>query len=386
MIEAAINRMDFPLEEYRARLDRTQEEMAKYDLPVLLLHQPENINYLTGLDDVMYVSYLALIVPRHGNPVFVIRDMEVSAAQSTSWVKDCVVYPDAGINPLGVSIEAARKALDDLGFAGGRIGLDDHSWFLTAERWKLLQMVLPHATLVAEPQIVDHLRLIKSKREIDNLRSAARSVDAGMRVGLDAIKDGVSERELAVAVYSELTRACTQVPDGCQITSGDRTNLIHGWSTDRRLERGDPVYFELNGIHKGYWARLMRTATVGPATTHQRRVAEKIITIQDEAIALMRAGVPASVVDKACREPILAAGLRQTYTNRTGYSLGLNQRPSTAELIRDFLPDVKWVLQPGMVFHMVAIAAGMGFSETVLITEDGPERLTRLDRALFESA
>lgn len=386
MTEAALNRMDFSLEEYRSRLHRTQEEMAKYDLPILLLHQPENINYLTGLDDVMYVSYLALVVPSRGNPVLVIRDMEVPAAQNTSWVKDYVVYPDAAIDPLRVSLDAAHRAVDGLGLAGGRIGLDDHSWFLTAERWKMLQTVLPHANLVAEPLIVDHLRLIKSQREVDYLRGAARSVDAGMRVGLDAIKCGVSERELAVAVYSELTRACTQVPDGCQITSGDRTNLIHGWSTDRRLERGDPVYFELNGIHKGYWARLMRTAVVGPATAQQRRIAEKIVGIQDEAIALMRPGIPASVVDQACREPIVAAGLRQTYTNRTGYSLGLNQRPSTAELIREFLPDVKWVLQPGMVFHMVAIAGGMGFSETVLVTEDGPERLTRLERTLFESA
>ncbi|TIV13340.1 MAG: aminopeptidase P family protein, partial [Mesorhizobium sp.] len=65
------------------------------------------------------------------------------------------------------------------------------------------------------------------------------------------------------------------------------------------------------------------------------------------------------------------------------YSLGLNQRPSAGEFIREFVPDVEWVLEPGMVFHMLMMAAGMGFSETVLVTEHGPERLTTMERKLF---
>ncbi|TIW73947.1 MAG: M24 family metallopeptidase, partial [Mesorhizobium sp.] len=99
--------------------------------------------------------------------------------------------------------------------------------------------------------------------------------------------------------------------------------------------------------------------------------------------ALMRPGTPASVVDRACREPLLASGLRETYTNRAGYSLGLNHRPSAGEFIREFVPGVEWVLEPGMVFHMLMMAAGMGFSETVLVTEKGPERLTTMERKLF---
>jgi Xaa-Pro dipeptidase len=36
-----------------------------------------------------------------------------------------------------------------------------------------------------------------------------------------------------------------------------------------------------------------------------------------------------------------------------------------------------------MVFHMYASAAGVSFSETVLVTEAGPERLTNLPRTLL---
>ncbi|NGO55632.1 aminopeptidase P family protein [Mesorhizobium camelthorni] len=374
--------MDFPADEYRARLHRTQEQMAKHDLPVLLLHQPENILFLTGFYTTGYFSYHALAVPRRGDPVLILRDMEVPAAHSTSWVKHHTVYADAA-EPLPVWLDAARRALDGLGLAGGRVGVDEHSWFLTVERWKMLQALLPNATLVGEPRIVDHLRLIKSPRELECLRAAARQVEVGMRAGIEAIAPGVMEREVAGAVFSALVKAGSGMPLSGIITSGNRTDLIHGDYSDRRLERGDTVYFELQGIHQKYWARLMRAAVVGSPTAEQQRIAETILRIQDEAIALMRPGTPAGVIDRACREPLLASGLRETYTNRAGYSLGLNYRPSAGEFIREFVPGVEWVLEHGMVFHMLMMAAGMGFSETVLVTERGPERLTRMERKLF---
>ncbi|MER9534240.1 Xaa-Pro peptidase family protein, partial [Mesorhizobium sp. M0309] len=194
MSEPANNGMDFPGEEYRARLQRTQEEMVKHDLPVILLHQPENILYLTGFYTTGYFSYHALAVPSRGDPVLILRDMEVPAAHSTSWVKSHTVYADAA-DPLPAWLDAARRALDGLGLAGGRVGVDEHSWFLTVERWKMLQALLPNATLVREPRIVDHLRLIKSPREIDYLRGAARQVEVGMRAGIETISPGVMERE-----------------------------------------------------------------------------------------------------------------------------------------------------------------------------------------------
>ncbi|SCK08525.1 Xaa-Pro dipeptidase [Variovorax sp. HW608] len=376
--------MDFPAEEYRNRLQRTQQEMEKQGLPLLLLHQPENILYLSGFYTTGYFSYHALAVPSRGDPVLIVRDVEVPAAKDSSWIKSYTTYADAP-DPLPVWLDAARRAIEGLGLGGGRIGVDEHSWFMTVERWKMLQAVLPHANVVAEPRIVDHLRLVKSPREIEYLRGAARCVEAGVQAGIDAIAPGVIERDLGAAVFSAMVKAGSEMPLSGIITSGARTNLIHGDYSDRRLEPGDNVYFEVSGIYHKYWTRIMRTATVGPASSEQLRVAETILRTQSEAIALMRPGTPASVIDRACREPILASGLKDSYTNRVGYSLGLNYRPSAGEFIREFVPGVDWILQSGMVFHMLMMAAGMGFSETILVTDNGAERLTSMERKLFSS-
>ena len=67
------------------------------------------------------------------------------------------------------------------------------------------------------------------------------------------------------------------------------------------------------------------------------------------------------------REAILREGLRETYDNITGYTLGFYAAagPRTSDFTRIFHPAADWTLEAGMVFHMYASAAGVSFSETV---------------------
>jgi Xaa-Pro dipeptidase len=137
---------------------------------------------------------------------------------------------------------------------------------------------------------------------------------------------------------------------------------------------------------RGYSARLMRPTVIGRPSAGQAAAAHALVAIQDEQIAAMRPGAAAAAVDRICREGVAKAGLRDAYDNYTGYTLGYYGAilpPRTSDFTRAFLPTADWVLEPGMVFHMYTGAQGMAFSETVLVTEGGPERLTRLERRLF---
>ena len=114
-------------------------------------------------------------------------------------------------------------------------------------------------------------------------------------------------------------------------------------------------------------------------------MADFLIELQDRQIAAMRPGALGRDVDAILREGVVAAGLRKRYENNTGYTLGyyFEQAPRTSDFTRVFTPRADWHLEPGMVFHMYTSAKGLAFSETVLVNEDGPERLTRLGRELF---
>ena len=90
-------------------------------------------------------------------------------------------------------------------------------------------------------------------------------------------------------------------------------------------------------------------------------------------------------VDAILREGVVPADLRESYENITAYTLGLYapQTPRTSDFTRIFTPVADWPLEAGMVFHVYASAGGAAISETVLVTPDGPERLTQSPRALL---
>jgi Xaa-Pro dipeptidase len=169
------------------------------------------------------------------------------------------------------------------------------------------------------------------------------------------------------------------------ITSGSRSGSLHGVLGNRALERGDVLHLELVPQVRGYSARIMRPTVIGSPSAAQADAARALIEIQDRQIAAMQPGARAADVDAICRAGVLKAGLRDRYDNATGYTLGYYApwSPRTSDFTRLFVPTASWRLEPGMVFHMYTSAAGLAFSETVLVTEAGAERLTRAERRLF---
>ena len=88
-------------------------------------------------------------------------------------------------------------------------------------------------------------------------------------------------------------------------------------------------------------------------------------------------------VDAILRDGVLSAGLRDATTTSPATRSGFTHPagPRTSDFTRIFHPQADWRLKASMVFHMYASASGASFSETVLVTERGPEPLTKLPRA-----
>jgi len=82
--------LPFPVQEYAARLARVQREMHGRGIRVLMINHLENIYYLTGYRTIGFYSFMALFVPGNGNPVHLVRLIEKSALQGSSWVEDAV--------------------------------------------------------------------------------------------------------------------------------------------------------------------------------------------------------------------------------------------------------------------------------------------------------
>ncbi|QRM33075.1 Xaa-Pro peptidase family protein [Microvirga sp. VF16] len=372
--------MIFEKSEYSARLDNVRAAMRAREIDLLIVDQSEFLIYLTGFS-ISENMYRACLVPLNGEPVMVLRAVDLGPFEDSSWLDQAVAFADWE-HPVAVM----AKTIHDMGFAARRVGIDEESYCMPLKRFRQLEGLLPDTKFVDFSGVLECLRARKSDAEIALIRQAARIADLGISAAVEDVGEGRSARDAAAVVHQVFMKEGADTSRAGIITAGVGNNFLHGYLTDTSLKSGEILHLELLPFVQGYSARIMRPVVIGPLG-ERARVAELLLEIQDRQFAAMKPGATACDVDAIAREGLLAAGLRPDYLNITGYNLGLYpiHTPRTSDFTRIFLPTSKWQLEPGMVFHMYVSASGLAFSETILITEHGFERLTQSPRKVFEA-
>lgn len=369
----------FDRAEFLDRLERLRRVMRERSADVMLLDDIEILAYFTGYErSISY--YRACLVPLEGEPLMVLRSLDAAPFLETAWFEQHVGYADAE-DPVALLVaEIARRW-----GPGARIGVDFGSHGMTVDVYRRLQAALPGAAFVDMTSVPWELRLVKSPLEIRHIEQASAIADQTMREMAERARPGMSGRDLAAYAagrYIELGALPGHVGP---ITYGKGWGFLHGHLHDTPMQDGDVLHIELVPRFRGYSARLMRSVVMGTPTAEQRETAQRLAALQDAQIAAMVPGASAREVDAMLRDGVVRAGLRDSYDNITGYTLGYySQQPvRSSDFTRVFGPHADWTLQAGMVFHMYTSARGLAFSETVLVDAGGPRRLTRLERKLY---
>jgi Xaa-Pro dipeptidase len=377
-------RLGFSLSEYRRRYALVLDGMRERDLDALLIRSPENITYLSGYETPGYYKYHCLIVGPGFEPVFVLRRFEELNVPEYSWLTKHVPVDDWQDPP-----EATARTLRDLGFDRSRIGVEKQGWFYTVAEHETLSRQLPQAVLIDAISILWDARMRKSPEEIDMMKRSAVIVDKAMQAGMAMAETGVSDDH----VNAEVNRVIFE--NGGEymglppfVLSGERTSLPHQTARSEIIGRRDTVYFEISASKWRYAAALMRTMFIGEPSERQRRCAEACIGAVDAAMSVIRPGISAEEVDRAARAVVEKAGFGEFWRHRLGYSIGVNYPPDWGEgEIISLRKGEHRRLDVGMTFHMVPLCLvyrefGIGFSETICVTDSGCERFSQLPRTI----
>jgi len=371
----------FTREEFLARCRRLQQHMEEQQLDLVILDQPELIFHYVG-HAMSEGLRQACLIPCAGEPVMVLRTVDEGACRQRSWLHDIIGFADWD-DPLDVVATVVRNK----GWNSDRIGVDENSYNLTVRRYRALQRAFPDSLLLDISGYTAQALACKSPAEIDHLRRACAIADETFRRIVPTIRSGDTPRTTVARIARQIIDLGGDAGVVGPVTKAVDDHNLHAPLSDEELVEGDILHTELIPQYEGYSARIMRPVHVGSPTGDTQNAAQAIVALQNRQIATMRPGIRACDVDGIMREGMLREGLKSRYTNISGYTLGYYQLHTcrSSDFSRIFRPCDQWILQPGMVFHMVAVACGMGFSETVLVTEDGAERLTGTPRRILQA-
>lgn len=381
--------LSFPIEEYERRIRELRRRMAERLIDVAIITDPGNLMYLTGHQTTGYSYFQALVVPMEDEPFMVLRKLEETNVRPRTWVEITRPYSDTGD-----AIETLWQALKEFDLEHKYVGYERNSYFFPAYQQDRMIATFDESRFIDCFGIVEEGRVRKSEYEIEVMREAAHATEVGIRAGIETIRPGVTENDVAAAIHDAMFRHGGEYPAvSPYVVSGPRCMIGHATWEGRRIRPEETVFLEVGGCKRRYHTAMMRTCWTGPEPPDDMLEAEEI---SREAVTAMmdmiRPGVTSAQVDATAREIISRNTSDAVLITRAGYSIGIAFAPSWDEgYMLSLKPGDQRPLKKNMTLHLIPWLWGvgsdklMGISETIRVTEDGCESFFDMDRKLFRS-
>jgi methionyl aminopeptidase len=250
--------------------------------------------------------------------------------------------------------------------------------------------------------------LLKSARELDRMRQAGQILSEVKERLRRLVRPGVSTRDIDVDVEAfivgQKARPAFKGYRGFPATVCTSINeeVVHGIpSSKRKLKEGDIIGLDLGCIVDGYYADCAITLPVGPVAPRVQELLDVTRESLDKAIVQCRAGNRLGDISHAVQSHCESHGF-SVVRAFVGHGIGrqLHEEPQVPNFGE---PGRGPVLKPGMVLAIepmitmgtwevrvledrwTAVTAdgslAAHFEDTIAITEDGPDILTRGERA-----
>ncbi|MFI6923766.1 M24 family metallopeptidase [Nonomuraea spiralis] len=340
--------------DYPARRARLAAALPAYQVPALLVTNPVNVRYLTGLVS----SNAAVLVGADGTALLATDNRYIDKTRA-----------------LGLPAVEAPDVVGRL--AAPSVGIEAASMSVATFR-RLGEGLVPLGPVVEE------LRAVKDEAELDLIRTACAITDQAFADVLPRIAPGLTERAVARLLDNRMTELGADKPAfDTIVAAGENGAIPHHAPTDRELRAGDLVTMDFGARYHGYHADMTRTVCLGAPAAWQRDLYDLVARAQRAGRHALAPGAEAKEVDAAARGLIEAAGHGGHFRHGLGHGVGLEIHedpflgPSRTARLEDRVPIT---VEPGIYLPE---RGGVRIEDTLVTREGGPELFTKTTKELL---
>lgn len=367
----------FTEKEFDQRLARVRDRMAREDFGALLLTDPSDIFYLTGYNTFEVSVHVALVVTQE-DLMLQVPSIEMGPAMVTTRVAQVSGYRWEGI---GEVLEPLVQILND---GVETVGIDAWHGSLRQGVLEGLRARMPGVRFINNGGLLKKIRIVKSQAEIGLLRESARITAEGLRAAVAAVRPGLTDNDIAAVGARALLEAGSEFMSMQPIvTTGRRSSVIHCNHKRTVIQEGDPVFLEFGSAWHRYTAPMMQTIVAGARpSSEMERVHDGCRRIVDTLLNSIRPGVTFDQAAHDAERALQPLAEKVFFSGVFGYTVGAQFPPSWVEGSGFIARGGNMEFRTGMVFHLpiclrIPNQWGIGCSETILVTDDGAEPITR---------
>jgi len=340
----------------KARVERLRGELEDLGASTFLVAEPVNVRYLTG-----FASSNAAVLIGSDQVTLVTDGRYIESARSLD------------------GTEAVQADRDLASWLGERLGeLAEPPVAFEANRLTYAGYdALTSSGLELRPAkgVVEEIRSVKDKAELDAIRRSARVNDAAYERLAEEKFVGRTEVEVAWAMEQALHDAGAEgLAFPVIVASGPNAARPHHYPGVRKIGSGETVIVDAGAVVDGYSSDCTRTFTTGSLPDDLQAAYDACRRVQATALEEVRARADARQVNANVRTALETAGYEVMHGLGHGVGLEVHELPvlrptATGSLVAGNVVTV----EPGVY---LAGRGGVRIEDLVIVTNDAPEILS----------
>ncbi|GEQ32139.1 Xaa-Pro aminopeptidase [Marinilactibacillus psychrotolerans] len=350
-----------------SRVDNIQKKLKEKQIDALLITSNYNLEYASGFTGTTGLSVIT------EDKAFFVTDFRYTE-QAAKQAEGFEIIQNIGSIYDEVAKIIKNEKISRLGFE------ENHVTYATYQSVKELF----NCSLVPVSTLIEELREIKDRNEIDLIQKAISITEAAFEHILSNIKPGMSEIKVANELdFFMREKGASGVSFDTIVASGVRSAMPHGVASDKLIETGDMITIDFGCYYKGYVSDMTRTFALGDPGEKLKRIHQIVLEANQKVTEAAKAGVTGAYLDSIARNYITEQGYGDAFGHSTGHGIGLevhegpgiNFKNNQPLVVGNVITNEPGIYIPGL--------GGVRIEDDLLITEEGNRNLMQSSKELI---
>ncbi|MGN1299638.1 MAG: M24 family metallopeptidase [Candidatus Scatovivens sp.] len=348
------------------RIKILRNELEDRDIQGMIVSNPKNIRYLTGL-----LSEGTLIINKKEN-IFLTDSRYIEEVEKQISVDD-------NISIINIS-DISRYDYENFFILCNNVGFEEK--FITYETYQNY-LQLYQVNLVETEGIIEKIREIKEEEEIQNIKRACKITDECFDYIVKYIKKGMTEKRIAFEIekYMRMNGADEIAFDFC-VASGENSSMPHATPTDRKIKENDVLLLDIGCKVNGYCSDFTRTIYIGKAPEIFKDEYNFVLEEQKKIIENLKPDKDIKQIIELIYKDYADKNYLILHAFGHGLGLYIHENPILGNKKENYLKENMVIaVEPGIYKKN---EYGIRIEDTILITKNGSINLTESAKNLIE--
>ena len=320
--------MNFKLKTFRNRL------LTKLD--GMIVTNPVNVKYLTGLPEE------GILVVGEKENIFITDSRYIESVNKKLTIDDEIVAYD--IKDMSkYDYESIFSISQNVGF--------EENYVTYANYKKYLQLY--KVELQETEGLIENQRVSKEQDEIEAIKKACDITDKAFDYICNNIREGMTEKQIAFELEKYMI---AQGADGIAldliVASGPNSSMPHAIPTDRKIESGDIIQFDIGARVNGYCSDMSRVIFVDKIKDEYKEIYDFVSKIQKQIAIRLKEGANLKPVIKDAETEYKLKGYGILHSFGHGVGLDIHEIPYLRSSVDCNLKENAIItVEPGVYFE-----------------------------------